>query len=280
MDDAVATIAATGVDVIAYCDMVTTFIMEAGWNENAVERIQERTGIATLSAWTALRDALAHIGARRIALGTPYPSAIHALAPPFFAERGFELRSHATLDIIAMRDVPTVDQTQLEAFVRTLDISGCDAIVLLATDLPTFACLDALEAALGLPILSSNQTLLWRALSWLGCSPAAPLGRLFRICQLPCARSGRSGRDRSPVAHDDGSAQARQDRSGADAHPVERHVARLAELVLISNSHGPGRIDDHEIGVGADLQCTFSRVESEQPRRRRAAGAHEARIVE
>jgi maleate isomerase len=29
VDDAVATIASTGVDVIAYCDMVTTFIMEA-----------------------------------------------------------------------------------------------------------------------------------------------------------------------------------------------------------------------------------------------------------
>jgi maleate isomerase len=121
------------------------------------------------------------MGARRIALGTPYPAAIHALAPAFFAQRGFEVRSHATLDITAMREVPTVDHARLEAFVRTLDISRCDAIVLLATDLPTFTCIDALEGALGLPILGSNQTLLWRALSWLGRSPAAPLGRLFRV---------------------------------------------------------------------------------------------------
>jgi maleate isomerase len=180
VDDAVAAIAATGVDVIAYCDMVTTFIMEPGWNEQAVERIQKRTGILALSAWTALRDALAHIGARRIAIGTPYPKPIHDLAPPFFAQRGFEVHSDATLDILAMREVPTVDGVRLESFVRTLDLRRCDALVLLATDLPTFTCLDNLESILGLPILSSNQTLLWRALKSLGQTSRRPLGRLFK----------------------------------------------------------------------------------------------------
>lgn len=179
VDDAVAMIASTGVDAIAYCDMVTTFIMEQGWNDTAVARIAERTGVRTLSAWTAMRDALAHLGARRIALGTPYPAAIHALAPPFFAGCGFEVRSHGTLDILAMREVPTVDPQRLERFVRTLDPDGCDALVLLATDLPTFACIDAFERAFGLPVLSSNQTLLWRALSWLGQRPVVPMGRLF-----------------------------------------------------------------------------------------------------
>jgi maleate isomerase len=179
VDDAVAAIAATGVDVIAYCDMVTTFIMETGWNEHAVDRIQERTGILALSAWTAMRDALAHIGARRIAIGTPYPKAIHDLAPPFFARRGFEVHSDATLDILAMREVPTVDRGRLEGFVQALDLRGCDALVLLATDLPTFTCLDNLESVLGLPILGSNQTLLWRALKSLGQTSRRPLGRLF-----------------------------------------------------------------------------------------------------
>ena len=177
---AVAAIAATGVDVIAYCDMVTTFIMEAGWNEDAVARIRADTGIPALSAWTALRDALAFLGVRRFALGTPYPRAIHALAPRFFAQRGFAVHADATLDIVAMQAVPTVDQACLSAFVQTLDTRGCDAIVLLATDLPTFGCLAALEAAAGIPILTSNQTLLWRALGVLKQRPTRPLGRLFQ----------------------------------------------------------------------------------------------------
>ena len=100
VDRAVDELAATGVDVIAYCDMVTTFIMEPGWNEAKVTEISRRTGVPAVSAWTALRDALAALGVRRFALGTPYPAAIHALAPPFFAARDYELNGHATLDIV------------------------------------------------------------------------------------------------------------------------------------------------------------------------------------
>lgn len=178
--EAVAAIASTNVDVIAYCDMVTTFIMETGWNERAVERIRTATGIPAMSAWTAMRDALAQINARRIAIGTPYPQGIHALAAPFFAERGFTVVSDATLDILAMREVPTVGRSRLEGLIRCLDLRGCDALVLLATDLPTFECLNDLEHELGLAILGSNQTLLWRALKFLGLVTSRPLGRLSR----------------------------------------------------------------------------------------------------
>jgi maleate cis-trans isomerase len=180
-ESAVEAIAATGVDVIAYCDMVTTFIMEPGWNEAAVERFSRSTGTPCISAWTALRDALARLGARRLAIGTPYPRAIHDTVAPFFEGRGFAVRSHATLDIVAMREVPGVGPERLAAFVGSLDLAGCDALVLLATDLPSFGSIAALEAAHGIPVLTSNQTILWRALSERGAAGTVRnLGRLFQ----------------------------------------------------------------------------------------------------
>lgn len=176
---AVDALAATGVDVIAYCDMVTTFIMEPGWNEAAVERFAAASGVPCLSAWTALRDALAKLGVRRLAIGTPYPKSIHAMVPPFFEARGFSVVSHATLDVLAMRDVPKVDGRRLSAFVSELK-KPYEAIVLLATDLPTFGSIPALEAEHGVPVLTSNQTLLWRALTGIGGADAVQgLGRLF-----------------------------------------------------------------------------------------------------
>ncbi len=177
---AVEQIAATGVDVIAYCDMVTTFVMQAQWNESNMERFSKTSGLPCISAWTALRDALAKLGARRLAIGTPYPAAIHALVPPFFQQRDFQVSAHATLDILAMREVPTVDAARLAAFVKKLNPRDCDALVLLATDLPTFASIATLETEFGVPVLSSNQTLLWRALSQLdAASQVRNLGRLF-----------------------------------------------------------------------------------------------------
>jgi maleate cis-trans isomerase len=62
-----------------------------------------------------------------------------------------------------------------------MELAGCDALVLLATDLPTFASIEPLERALGIPVVSSNQAILWAALRGLGAPPPArALGRLFR----------------------------------------------------------------------------------------------------
>ncbi len=181
VDRAVDKLAATGVDVIIYADMVTTFIMEPGWNEARTEAIAARTGRPCISAWTALRDALARLGVARFALGTPYPRAIHALAPPFFAARGLALTDDATLDILRMEDVPRTDAGTLRGLVAGLDVRGAEAVVLLATDLPTFESLEPLAAMTGRPVLSSNQTILWSALRTMGNAAAPPgLGPLFR----------------------------------------------------------------------------------------------------
>ena len=180
VDRAVEELAATIVDVIVYADMVTTFIMEDGWNEARTAAIADRTGAACISAWTALRDALDALGIRRFALGTPYPAAIHALTRPFFEARGYQLTADATLDIDLMTDVPKVQPDRLRALVAGLDRTGAEAVVLLATDLPTLATLEALERDTGVPVISSNQAILWSALRATGnTQPVDGLGRLF-----------------------------------------------------------------------------------------------------
>jgi maleate isomerase len=180
VDRAVDELAATGVDVIAYADMVTTFIMEKGWNEEKVAQIATRTGLACVSAWTSLRDALKALGVRRFALGTPYPAAIHAMTRPFFEAQGYGIVGDATLDILAMRDVPKVDGATLDRFVASLPTSDAEAVVLLATDLPTFGSVARLEKACGLPVLTSNQAILWASLRAAGVKhPVANLGKLM-----------------------------------------------------------------------------------------------------
>lgn len=179
VDRAVDELAATGVDVLAYCDMVTTFIMEPGWNEAKVRALETRTGAMCLSAWTALRDALQTLSIRQFVLGTPYPAKIHALAPPFFIQQGFRVLKDATLDIVKMRDVPKVGADRLAGLVDRVWDNRADAIVLLATDLPSFGSIATLERRFGVPVLTSNQTILWRALRLSGNSTRLSLGRVF-----------------------------------------------------------------------------------------------------
>lgn len=180
VDRAVDDLSSSGVDLIAYADMVTTFVMEPGWNEARAGDVAARTGIPCVTAWTAMRDALAALGLSRFALGTPYPAAIHALARPFFEAEGYRVDRDATLDILAMSDVPKVTEERLAAFSRELAPEA--ALVLLATDLPTFGVVERLEAALRVPVLTSNQTLLRTALRAAGIADPIPgLGRAGRI---------------------------------------------------------------------------------------------------
>ena len=181
VDRAVDLLVATGVSLLAYADMVTTFVMDDGWNQATTTAIAHRAGVPCLTAWTALESALNAISVRRLAVGTPYPRQIHALVRPFLERRGFTVTGEGTLDVLGMADVPRLSMERVRALAAGLDRTGAEAVVLLATDLPTFDVISSLEAELAIPVLTSNQTLLWDSLKQGGVSAdVVGLGRLFR----------------------------------------------------------------------------------------------------
>jgi maleate isomerase len=178
---AVDELMATGVDLIVYADMVTTFIMREGWNRERSDAIERATGLPCISAWTAMERALAALGARRLAIGSPYPAAIHPRAVAYFRKVGYEVVADRTLDVLAVRDVPQVGRDAVVELATAIASRDADAIVLLATDLPTFDAIGAIEDRTGRPVLTCNQTILWAALEQRnGRIAGKGLGRLFQ----------------------------------------------------------------------------------------------------
>jgi maleate cis-trans isomerase len=158
--------------------MVTTFIMRDGWNRERSSEIERSTGLPCISAWTAMERALSAIGARRIGVGGPYPTTIHTRAVAYFRKVGFDVVADATLDVLSVRAVPEVSRESVIALAGSIAGPQADAIVLLATDLPTFDAIEAIEASIGRLVLSCNQTILWAVLVQRGLAIAGP-GRLF-----------------------------------------------------------------------------------------------------
>jgi maleate isomerase len=178
IERAVDELVATGVDLIVYADMVTTFIMRDGWNRERLSEVERLSGLPCISAWTAMERALCAIGAQRIGVGGPYPAAIHALAVAYFRKVGFDVVADATLDLLSVRAVPEVSRDSVITLAGSIAGPQLDAIVLLATDLPTFDVIEAIEASIGRPVLSCNQTILWAMLVQRGLAVVGP-GRLF-----------------------------------------------------------------------------------------------------
>jgi maleate isomerase len=183
---AVDELVATGVDLIIYADMVTTFIMREGWNSARLAEIERTSGLRCISAWTAMDRALAAIGARRLSIGSPYPASIHPLAITYFRKAGFDVVADATLDVRAVSDVPRVSRNAVVELAVSIARPDADAIVLLATDLPTFDAIEIIESQTGRPLLSCNQTILWAALGQCGARIFDErVGRLFQYQPAP-----------------------------------------------------------------------------------------------
>jgi len=180
-DRGVEELLATGVDLIAFADMVTTFVMPPDWNARRTREIADRTGRHCITAAGALWAALGALGRRAVSIATPYPRRLHDLVAPFFEALGHKVIAHDTADILAMAEVPRRPPQEAYRLARSVCRPETEVLVILATDFRSFEILEALEQDTGRPAVSSNQALLWHALRTLGVGDRLPgLGRLLR----------------------------------------------------------------------------------------------------
>lgn len=130
---------------------------------------------------TAGARALRHLGARRLAILTPYPDSVNMLVERHFTEvEGFELvvkgsfkqQGDPQMNRIAPRDI---HDAGLE-----LGLADVDALFISCTGIRTSAILGDLEQALGKPVVASNQAQAWDCLRLAGYgAPVKGFGRLL-----------------------------------------------------------------------------------------------------
>jgi maleate isomerase len=182
----------TGVDFICYCCMASTIVKGLAWERALLARFADRAPKGVASANSTLMDALRAIGATRLALVTPYPENLNALLPEFFSAEGFDVATIAGPRIRDVSAVRTLAPDRLYETARALAVDSIDAICLLATDMETFPVIERIERDLRLPVVTSNQALLWASLRALGIDDAIDgLGKLLRLARRTPLRMGR-----------------------------------------------------------------------------------------
>ena len=179
----VGELAQARVDVVAYACTAGSMINP----RHALAReVEAATGVPLVTTAAAIVDALAALGARRVSIATPYHDALNAHERAFLAANGIETLAIAGLGLGANGpvDYPLIAQTPLdriEAHVRSVFVRGSDACLITCTDFPTLTLHERLEAALGVPVVTSNQATLWAALRRAGIADVVPrLGALFQ----------------------------------------------------------------------------------------------------
>ena len=106
------------------------------------------------------------LGARRIALVTPYVPEVSAPMRAYLADRGIEVVSEVSFGQSDDWTVARISEASTRAaMLEAGRAEGVEAVFASCTNLRTFGVIGAVEAELGLPVVSSNQALLWHLLS-------------------------------------------------------------------------------------------------------------------
>jgi maleate isomerase len=158
----------------------TTYLLGERHVNREMDRLGDRFGYPMITSAQAIRTALAELGAKRIALFSPYPAWLQQASLDFWTGCGFELTSSGgvdqnignTLGIYRLRTGTIVEA------VSRMDWSRADAIVLTGTGAPTLRAIPEISRRSGKPVFSSNLCLAWALLRSIGHKAALPVSDL------------------------------------------------------------------------------------------------------
>lgn len=166
-------------DAIGYgCTSAATFIGEQGVTD-AIQ--QAHPGMACTNPISAAVDAFEALGAKRIAVVTPYTAEVTAPVVELLSSRGLTVTALGSFLESSDFVVARISEQSVADGVRQIAQSAdFDAVFVSCTSVRLFGVVEELEAELGTPVVSSNIALLWRLLRLAGVNDQVEgLGALF-----------------------------------------------------------------------------------------------------
>lgn len=166
-------------DVVAYA--CTSGAMMIGDDKVAARIHEARPGVACTSPMKAALAAFATLGAKRIALLTPYLDEINQTMRGHIQKHGVEVPVMGSFNENDDRTVGRITPASIKAAALELGRSDqVDAVFVACTALRVVEIAAELEAELGKPVTSSNHALAWHCLRLSGVDDALPqFGQLF-----------------------------------------------------------------------------------------------------
>ena len=150
------------VDVMGYACLVAIMSQGLGYHRNSQERLSkaaEENGhpAPIVSSAGALIDALNDLGAKRIAIITPYLKPLANTVIEYIENEGFEVLDAVALEIADNLTVAAQDPMQPLELSKRLSLNNVDAIVGSAcVQMPSLPSIQAIQARTGVPTLSAS----------------------------------------------------------------------------------------------------------------------------
>jgi arylmalonate decarboxylase len=164
-----ADLARDGADLISVFGSSLTFYRGAAFNKELTDRVTAATGLPATTQSNGLVDGLKHVNAQRVAVATAYTDTVTERLKVFLEEHGFEVVSTKGLGYERIPEGAATQQILHELGVAAYASSNkADALVMSCGALRTLDLIVPLEAAIGVPVVSSTPHGLWHCVRVLG----------------------------------------------------------------------------------------------------------------
>ena len=170
---AVMELASAGVDAIAYCCTVSGAQRGLAGDRGFCAAMERRWGIPVTSTMLAAAEALGHLGVGRAVLCSPYPHSYHAAEIGYLAEAGIATAGAFGMGLSRAAEFAAVTPGEifrfsLEAWERAGADAEAEGLFVSCMNFDGMAAAQALEDAIGRPVVTSHSATLWRALGLAG----------------------------------------------------------------------------------------------------------------
>jgi maleate cis-trans isomerase len=151
------------IDLVVYGCTAAGFLAGPARDAEVAADLARATGKPVVTTANSMVAALAAIGARRIAVVTPYAEAVNERLRGFLAESGIAVAVLASFLAQTVDELAAITPAGIAALARGTMRPGCDALFIACSQLPTRDILGGLERDLGCPVWSSIRATAWNA---------------------------------------------------------------------------------------------------------------------
>jgi maleate cis-trans isomerase len=178
LDENVRLLAMVAPKVIVLAHTATSYTLGREGEAELIARMQAQSGVTFITAFGSVLAALAHLDAKRIALGTPYDAESTAKGKNALEAHGIEVVSFGRLENV--KNIYEETAERAHGLARRIDVPRAQAVFLSGVGMPTIATLERMERDLGKPVVSAAAAMMWNALRFAGvAAPIAGFGRLL-----------------------------------------------------------------------------------------------------
>ena len=179
-DRCAAELADAKVDVLGYACLVAIMSMGKGYHcqsQRRLEAVTAREGhpVPVVTSAGALVEGLKKLGAKRIAMVSPYVKPLTGLVCDYIEAEGVEVVDRVSLEIADNVEVGRQDPMALVDIYKRLNLRGADTLVLSScVQMPSLAAIPIVEKETGLPVVSAAVCTTYSMLGKLGLKPVVP----------------------------------------------------------------------------------------------------------